>query len=224
MRQSGLSIGIQQQKQQRLPTHLFLQKGRRCPRTQGDPRSHRYACPGPPRAVVRFLPPLRLQMCRDVLSCLPRVEWGLLPGRTGVGPLTPTLSGIGALGFHRETLFLSTSGVTHGACDLFGSGADKYNFCSWVPCVGCTHWNFSLTNRLAELVREPGKELAAVPVHTHTHTHTHTLTPAPGTRATARAGRLAWQTAGPTEPRAAFRTAESLWCLGWVSPVTLLWS
>ena len=64
-----------------------------------------------------------------------------------------------------------------------------------------------------ELVREPGKELAAVPVYTHTHTHTHTLTPAPGARATARAGRLAWQTPGLTEPRAAFRKAESLWRL-----------
>ena len=53
------------------------------------------------------------------------------PGEDRSGTsVTPTLPGIGALGFHRETLFLSTSGVTHGACDLFGSGADKYNFCS----------------------------------------------------------------------------------------------
>jgi hypothetical protein len=45
-------------------------------------------------------------------------------------PLNLTLFGIGELDFHTETLFLSTSGVTHGACDLLGSGVDKYNFCT----------------------------------------------------------------------------------------------
>lgn len=52
-------------------------------------------------------------------------------GGAGIGTsANSTLSGIGGLGFHRETLFLSTSGVTHGACDLLGSRADKYNFCT----------------------------------------------------------------------------------------------
>lgn len=54
-----------------------------------------------------------------------------LLGGTEVGTfLSLTLSGIRGPGFHTEALFLSTSGVTHGACDLFGSGLDKYNFCS----------------------------------------------------------------------------------------------
>lgn len=55
---------------------------------------------------------------------------GCLWGAQEWGPLIPILSGIGGLGFHRETLFLSTSGVTHGACDLLGSRVDKYNFCT----------------------------------------------------------------------------------------------
>lgn len=62
----------------------------------------------------------------DALSRLGRWRQRLPPGGTGGGPVYPTLSGIGGLGGHRETLFLSTSGVTHGACDLLGSGLDKY--------------------------------------------------------------------------------------------------
>lgn len=79
-----------------------------------------------------MLPSLPFADVQKCLLCLRRLEAeGCVLGGTGVGTsLHLTLSGIGGLGFHRETLFLSTSGVTHGACDLLGSGVDKYNFCT----------------------------------------------------------------------------------------------
>lgn len=58
-----------------------------------------------------------------------------------------------------------------------------------------------------ELIREPGEELAAVPVRTHTRA---------GARAAVGGGRLlpdaglSWA----AEPRVALRTAKSLNCLG----------
>lgn len=30
--------------------------------------------------------------------------------------------------FHRQTLFLSTSGMTHGACEFAGSCVNKYHY------------------------------------------------------------------------------------------------
>lgn len=95
--------------------HLFLQKGQTSAlELQGDPRSHRYACAGPPRAVVRFWPPLRLLRRVETSSCLLRGA-GVTPwGVTGVGPLLLLLSlGLGHWASTESILFLSTSGVTY---------------------------------------------------------------------------------------------------------------
>lgn len=131
VRQSGLSIGIQQQKQQRLPTHLFLQKGEMSPLNPRGPQEPQVCLSWSSQGGGEVLTtPLSSDVQRRPLLP-PKGGVGVTPGEDRSGTsVTPTLSGIGALGFYRETLFLSTSGVTHGACDLFGSGADKYNFCS----------------------------------------------------------------------------------------------
>lgn len=98
---SSLSIVTQQQKQQRLPTHLFLHKGEKHPVGPQELQGCLTVLPG--RRYSSYpLPFSQEQMPTPASEDGGR---GCLLGGRELGPLILTLSGIGALGFHRKTVF-----------------------------------------------------------------------------------------------------------------------